>query len=76
MAQALYVVFPFDLLPDFIPLVGWLDDLVAILGLGATTVWMVKLVRDAQFPELFAQQPDVIEAEPYEPLPDDVIRSM
>lgn len=25
-----YLVSPFDLIPDFIPLVGWLDDLVLV----------------------------------------------
>lgn len=31
----LYVVLPFDLVPDLIPVVGWLDDLgVASLALG------------------------------------------
>lgn len=24
-----YIVFPFDLLPDFIPVIGWVDDIAA-----------------------------------------------
>lgn len=76
LAQAAYVVFPIDLLPDFIPLIGWIDDLVALVGLGVTTVWAFKVVREARFPELFTSKPDVIDAEPYEPIPPDVIRSL
>ena len=33
-----YAVFPFDVVPDTIPLLGWLDD-VALLALAARTVW-------------------------------------
>jgi len=75
-AQALYIIFPIDLIPDLIPIIGWIDDLVALVGLAATTVWMVRTVRDAGFRELFAFERDVIEAEPYEPIPRDVLRSM
>lgn len=51
-AQALYILSPFDLLPDFIPLIGWVDDLIALVGLGATTLWMVRTVREVGLPEL------------------------
>lgn len=35
----LYFVFPFDIIPDLIALVGWLDDLVVgILGIVGLTV--------------------------------------
>ncbi len=26
-----YIVFPFDLVPDYIPLLGWLDDSVVLI---------------------------------------------
>jgi len=26
---ALYIISPIDLLPDFIPIVGWIDDIIA-----------------------------------------------
>jgi uncharacterized membrane protein YkvA (DUF1232 family) len=37
-----YVIFPFDFLPDFIPVVGWLDD---ILVLAAACVYLVRASR-------------------------------
>jgi uncharacterized membrane protein YkvA (DUF1232 family) len=28
----LYLLFPFDFLPDLMPIVGWIDDFLVILG--------------------------------------------
>jgi uncharacterized membrane protein YkvA (DUF1232 family) len=42
LVTALYVVWPLDVLPDMIPIIGWLDD-VGILGLGAW--WVVREVN-------------------------------
>lgn len=39
----IYVVMPIDLVPDVIVVVGWLDDLAAVLG--ATTALMLALKR-------------------------------
>ena len=30
-----YIVFPIDLLPDIIPVVGWIDD----IGVGLFAIW-------------------------------------
>lgn len=35
-----YVIWPLDLVPDFVPIVGWADDLVAIV------VGMSQLLAD------------------------------
>ena len=42
----LYVINPYDLLPDFIIGLGWLDDLV-VLGLRGRYLYAIKKKRDA-----------------------------
>ena len=54
----------------------WLDDLAALGGLAFTSFWVVKTVREADLPALFAQPRPVVTGEVYEPIPDEVIRSM
>lgn len=51
VAIAAYALSPIDLIPDFIPVLGWLDDLVIVpLGL-----WIVRrLIPDALWTELHA----------------------
>lgn len=43
----LYLVSPFDLLPDFIPLAGWIDDMVIIPLLVS---WLVGLLPSKASP--------------------------
>jgi hypothetical protein len=44
-AQLLYLVSPLDLLPDFIPLLGQLDDLLLLASTIAFTVYVVRKVK-------------------------------
>lgn len=81
LAQAFYVLFPLDLLPDFIPVIGWIDDLAGLVGLAATTLWMVRTVREVGVGPLLGLRPasrlgrSPEPAAPYEPVPAEVLRT-
>ena len=51
IAVAAYALSPIDLIPDFIPVLGWLDDLI-IVPLGLLVVR--RLIPDALWAELHA----------------------
>lgn len=42
-----YLLWPIDLMPDFIPVVGWFDD----LGLGTVALWYLSHVAKNYLPE-------------------------
>ena len=44
----IYVVMPFDLIPDVVVVVGWLDDLAAVLGATAALVLALRRYRTEQ----------------------------
>ena len=71
--QLLYTLSPIDLLPDVIPVLGWLDDLVGLLSSGAMIVWSASKV--VQHPSLQPQlHGDPPESLAYEPLAPDEVR--
>ena len=39
----IYLIWPFDIVPDIMPVVGFMDDLIAIL---AAVAFTIKMVRD------------------------------
>ena len=39
----IYLIWPFDIVPDIMPVVGFMDDLIAILAAVAVTI---KTIRD------------------------------
>ncbi|MBI2938875.1 MAG: DUF1232 domain-containing protein [Chloroflexi bacterium] len=47
LVSAAYLAFPFDLIPDFIPVLGQLDDLLLVAALAALLRWAIprELVR-------------------------------
>jgi uncharacterized membrane protein YkvA (DUF1232 family) len=36
-----YMALPFDIIPDFVPVLGHLDDLVIVPGLLALALWLI-----------------------------------
>jgi len=51
MAVAAYALGPIDLIPDFIPVLGYLDDLVIVpLGI-LLVVWLIPAILMAEFRE-------------------------
>jgi uncharacterized membrane protein YkvA (DUF1232 family) len=63
LTQLVYTVLPIDLIPDLVPIIGWIDDLLVLGGAITVTGAAIHLVRSqAHNPEL---------AEPYAPWVDD-----
>jgi uncharacterized membrane protein YkvA (DUF1232 family) len=55
LAVAVYVIFPIDFIPDFAPVIGWLDDLGAA---GLATAYLISVARkyrDASTREAYAE---------------------
>jgi uncharacterized membrane protein YkvA (DUF1232 family) len=72
---AFYTLFPLDLIPDFIPILGWLDDLFGISSALALTAYTGKqLVDEGVFSALTRDLPAPIET--YDPIPESQLRAL
>ena len=56
---ALLIISPLDLVPDFVPFIGWLDDIVYALGLVSG---VLKMIRDKRM----KQEEVVIDAQQWD----------
>ncbi len=83
LLQVLYLLMPFDVIPDLIPFVGWIDDLVVLLGgVGAAAVGgiLARSAAEAHLPR--AEEPLLDDPEApgevsgYEPLSPEEIRAL
>lgn len=75
LLQLLYLVVPVDLVPDLIPVVGWIDDVVVLMaGICATAVGSY-LVRQRGARALEAPGQGALE-DAYEPLSPEEIRAL
>jgi uncharacterized membrane protein YkvA (DUF1232 family) len=78
-AQLTYALLPFDVIPDFLPIVGWADDLgsfVVALAVTAWSAWRV-LPRIGAAPERLALSGETRGAHPaYEPVSADQIDTL
>lgn len=75
VGAALWVLSPVDVVPDVLPVLGWLDDLAVLVGVSGLTAWL--LARPARPPSAF---PPPVAAPPepdgaYDPVPVDELRS-
>ena len=48
LAAGVYTVSPIDLLPDFIPLIGWMDDFVSLAVAVAFTIYTVRSLKNGE----------------------------
>ena len=48
-----YALSPIDIIPDFVPVLGYLDDVVIVPGLALVAIWMIpeEVIRDCEDPE-------------------------
>jgi len=76
--QLLYLVSPVDLIPDVLPVIGWVDDLLGLATAAVVTGYGVWKLR--RHPALPAVSPKLAttpsEPPAYEPLSPDEIRGL
>jgi uncharacterized membrane protein YkvA (DUF1232 family) len=71
----MYVLSPIDLIPDFIPIIGWMDDVTLVIlaaSVGIFAMWEMNREK----PEVAETPPEVPEPKPYEPIPAEKIKAL
>ena len=77
-AQLTYALLPLDVIPDFLPFVGWADDLVGFVAALAVTAWSCWRVLPmiGAPPERMALTGETRAHPAYEPLTPDQIDTL
>jgi uncharacterized membrane protein YkvA (DUF1232 family) len=57
LLAVLYVIMPLDLVPDVIVIVGWIDDLIAVLGAGTALLLALRRYQREARAESAALEP-------------------
>lgn len=60
LLAVLYVIMPLDFVPDVAVVIGWIDDLIALLGAGTGLLLALRRYQRQQGAELEARQPTYV----------------